>query len=109
VGWLLLGAAIVLELVATMSLKASDGMSRWGYAALTIGCYVSAFYLLSLALRSIGIGPAYAIWSGVGTVGAAVLAYLIFGERMTPLTIGGAALVVVGVVVMGVGVAAAEA
>jgi multidrug transporter EmrE-like cation transporter len=102
-GWVWLGIAIVAELVATLSLKASDGMTRVGPAVIVVAGYSLAFYLLSLALREIGVGTTYAIWSGIGIVGSAVGAYLLFGERMSPLTIVGAAIVVVGVVVIGLG------
>jgi small multidrug resistance pump len=102
-GWVWLAMAIASELMGSLALKASDGMSRLLPAGLVVVGYGAAFTFLSLALRTIGLGPAYATWSGIGTVGAAVGAYLVFGERVSPLTVVGIGIVVVGVVVMQLG------
>lgn len=99
-GWVYLGCAIVTEVVATLALKASEGFSRPIPAATVVIGYVTAFVLLGFALRSIPVGAAYATWSGVGTVGAAVGALVVFGERLRVTAIVGVAVVVVGVVLI---------
>lgn len=98
--WILLAGAIVAELVATMGLRASVGPGRpWIVAVVVVG-YVTAFALFAQALRTLDVGPAYAIWSGVGTVGAAVGGWLLFDERFGPITMLGIGLVVAGVLVI---------
>lgn len=64
--WIFLSIAIVAEVIATSALKASDGFSRLGPTVVVIAGYGIAFYFLSLALRGIPVGVAYAVWSGVG-------------------------------------------
>jgi small multidrug resistance pump len=100
----LLAVAIVCEVGATVSLRASDGFSRpLPIVGVVLGYGVS-FVALSFALkRGIGLGTAYAIWSGVGTVLVAVLGYLLFGDRVGWLAILGMALVIAGVVVLNLG------
>lgn len=98
--WVLLGLAIVSEIVGTLSLKASKGFTVLAPTLAVVVGYGLAFVLLAQALRSIGVGPAYATWSGLGTVGAAVGAAVVFGERLTAWSVVGMALVVVGVLVM---------
>ncbi len=97
---LLLIAAIGSEIIATSALKASEGFSRPLPTVLVIVGYGVALYLLSLAIKTIDIGAAYAIWSGVGTVGIAIVGALVFRQQLTPGAIVGMALIVVGVVVL---------
>lgn len=95
--WVLLGVAITAEVTGTLALKASDGLSRpWAAALVAVG-YMAAFAFLGLALRTVPVGVAYAIWSGLGTVGAAVGGRVVFGEQLRPPAIAGIAVVVVGV------------
>lgn len=101
--WVLLVLAIAAEVVGTLSLKASDGFSRlWPSVAVVVG-YAIAFTLLAFALKTLDVGPAYALWAGLGTVGAAVGGWLVFSERMSLLTIAGIVIVVVGVVAITLG------
>jgi small multidrug resistance pump len=102
-GWLLLGLAIASEVTATLALRASAGMTRPGPVTLVILGYVTAFALLAQVLKDLGVGPAYATWSGLGTVGAALGGWMLFSERLTPMTIGGMVVVVSGVVIMNLG------
>ncbi|SOD99134.1 DMT family transporter [Caenispirillum bisanense] len=96
--WLILFAAIAFEVAGTTSMKLSEGFTRlWPSVALFV-CYAAAFALLTLTLRTMGVGLAYAIWSGVGTVATAIIGYMIFQEPMGPMKIACIGLVTVGVV-----------
>ena len=98
--WLTLGAAVVAEVVATSALKASAGFTRLvPTLAVAVG-YGLAFWLLSLTLRSIPVGVAYAVWSGIGTVLIALVGWLVFGQRLDAWAVLGMALIVAGVLVM---------
>lgn len=100
VAWVLLGGAIVAEVVATMGLRAAAEAPRpWAVAVIAAG-YVTAFALFAQALRTLDVGPAYAVWAGVGTVGAAVGGWLLFGERFGPTVMVGIGLVLAGVMVI---------
>jgi len=98
--WIFLGIAIVSEVVATSALKATHGFTRlWPSLAVVLG-YASAFYFLSLTLRSIPVGVAYAVWSGVGIVLVAVIAWLLYGQKLDTAAIVGMALIIAGIVVL---------
>lgn len=98
--WLFLALAIAAEVTATSALKASDGFSRLQPSLLVVLGYGIAFYLLALTLRSIPVGVAYAIWSGLGTVLVALAAWWLYGQRLDAATLAGIALIVAGVLVM---------
>ncbi|HZW21395.1 DMT family transporter [Noviherbaspirillum sp.] len=100
--WLFLGAAILAEVIATSALKASDGFSRLGPSALVVAGYGIAFYLLSLTLRTIPVGIAYAVWSGVGIVLISAIGWFRFGQSLDMPAVIGIALIVAGVVVLNV-------
>ena len=101
--WVLLVLAIAAEVVGTLSLKASDGFSRlWPSVAVVVG-YGLAFTLLAFALKTLDVGPAYALWAGLGTVGAALGGWLVFSERMSMLTVAGIVIVLLGVVAIPLG------
>lgn len=100
--WIFLGIAIVGEVAGTSALKASDGFSKLAPSMVVIVGYVIAFYFLSLALKTIPVGIAYAIWAGLGVVLVAILSLLLFGEKLDLAAIVGMALIVTGVVVMNV-------
>ena len=78
--WILLFGAIATEIVATVSLKASDGFSKVGPSVVVVIGYVASFALLAQALKTIEVGVAYAIWSAVGTAAVALLGIWLFGE-----------------------------
>lgn len=92
--------AILSEVVATTFLTASDGFTRRGPAVAAILGYVVSFYLLSLTLRYIPTGVAYAIWSGIGTVLIALAGWTVFKQRLDAPAILGMTLIVAGVVIM---------
>ncbi len=92
--------AIVSEVAATSALKASEGFTRlWPSLVVVLG-YGLAFYFLSLTLRVIPVGVAYAIWSGLGVVLVALLSWLIYGQKLDAPAMLGMALIISGVVVM---------
>lgn len=94
--------AIVSEVVATSFLKESHGFTRLGPSLVTIVGYAVAFYCLSLTLRAMPTGVAYAIWSGVGIVLIATVAWLFQGQKLDTSAIVGMALIIAGVIVMNV-------
>jgi small multidrug resistance pump len=101
-GWhgLLLLAAIACEILATGLLKRSDGMTRpWPTVGMLAG-YVAALALLSLVLKSLPVGPVYAVWSGLGTAATALVGYWAFGDRLPPGAWLGLVLVVLGVALL---------
>lgn len=101
--YVLLGLAIVFEVTATLSLRASEGLSKFGPSAIVVVGYLVSFLLMAKALTSLNVGPVYAIWSALGTVGAFVGGVLLFDEPIRPITIVGAVIVVLGVIVMNLG------
>lgn len=100
--WLLLGIAIVAETIATSALKSSEGFSKLVPSVVVLAGYGVAFYFLSLTLRSMPIGIAYAVWSGVGIVLITVVGWAFFGQKLDLPALLGMGLIVAGVVVMNV-------
>ena len=100
--WLLLGLAIVAEVIGTSALKASEGFTRWWPSLLVVLGYAVAFYCLSLVLKSIPVGVAYAIWSGLGIVLITLAAFVLYGQRIDLAGLAGMGLIVAGVVVLNV-------
>lgn len=98
--YLYLFAAIVLEVVGTSALKVSDGFGRPVPAMVALAAYGVAFFFLSLTLRTVPTGVAYAIWSGVGIVLVTAVAWLFQGQRLDGAALAGMALIVAGVMVM---------
>lgn len=100
--WIYLGIAIVSEVIGTSALNASAGFSRLWPSLVVVAGYAVAFYCLSLALKSIPVGIAYAIWSGVGVALIALVGWAIFGQALDAPAVIGIALIVAGVVVLNV-------
>lgn len=98
--WLFLSAAILAEVIATSALKASDGFARLGPSLVVVGGYAIAFYFLSLTLRAIPVGIAYAVWSGAGIVLISAIAWWRFGQKLDAPAMLGIALIIAGVVVL---------
>lgn len=104
--WVLLGIAIFAEIVGTLSLKASEGLSKlWPSTGVLIG-YATAFTLMAMSLKKLDVGVTYAIWSGVGIVGAAIGGVIFFDQQLSKMTIFGMGIIIAGVVVMNLGGAA---
>jgi small multidrug resistance pump len=97
---LLLFLAIMSEVIATSALKASDGFTRLLPSLLVVLGYGSAFYLFSLSIRHLPLGVAYAIWSGVGTVGAALIGVLVWQEVLNAPRLLGMGLIIAGVLLL---------
>ena len=95
--WILLVVAGLLEIVWSISMKASHGFTKHHFTAITIIAAWLSFGLLGLALRQLPVGTAYAVWTGIGAVGAAVLGIVIFGESLSAARIGCIALIVCGI------------
>ncbi|HAA14628.1 MAG TPA: QacE family quaternary ammonium compound efflux SMR transporter [Cytophagales bacterium] len=100
--WTFLAIAITAEVVATSALKASEGFTKLGPSVLVVGGYILAFYFLSLTLKDMSVGVAYAIWSGVGTVFIALVGSFVFKQKLDMPAIIGLVLIVAGVVVINV-------
>ena len=98
--YLYLSIAIVAEVVATSALKSADGFTRWLPSLIVLIGYGLAFYFLSLTLRSIPVGVAYAIWSGVGVVLVSLLGWLLYGQHLDGPAVIGMGLIVAGVIVL---------
>jgi small multidrug resistance pump len=92
--------AIVSEVIATTSLKASQGFSRFWPSAVVVVGYGAAFYLLSLSLKQIPLGVAYAIWSGLGTVGTVLIGFFVWRETLDFYRGIGIALILIGTVIL---------
>lgn len=97
-----LGVAIVAEVIATSALKASESFTNFWPSVVTVVGYALAFYCLSLTLRVIPTGVAYAIWSGVGIVLISVVGWVVFKQSLDLAAVIGMALIVAGVVVINV-------
>src|SRR5690625_3366227 len=100
--WLFLGVAIAAEVVATSSLKASAGFTKFLPSLLVVLGYAIAFYFLALTLKAIPVGIAYAIWAGVGIVLIALAGWMVFGQNLDVASILGMSLIVAGVVIINV-------
>jgi len=98
--WLYLGVAIVAEIFATSALKGSEGFTRLVPSVITVFGYLISFYFLSLTLREIPVGIAYAIWSGVGIVLISLIGLLVFKQRLDAPALIGIGLICAGVLVI---------
>ena len=98
--WVLLGVAILCEIVGTSALKASNGFRRVIPSALVVLGYGGAFRLMSQTLKSLEIGTVYAVWSGVGIVGTAIIGYFVFRQGIDLPKGIGIAPIVMGVVIL---------
>ena len=94
--------AIISEVVGTSALKASDGFKNWVPNVIVIVGYGLAFYFLSLVLKSIPVGVAYAIWSGLGIVLISLVGYIYFKQRLDFPAVIGMALIISGVIVINI-------
>lgn len=98
--YLYLGIAIAAEVLGTSFMKQSEGFTRLVPSLVTAIAYAAAFYCLSLTLRTIPTGIAYAIWSGVGIVLITAIAWIFQGQKLDVPAMVGLALIIAGVAVM---------
>lgn len=98
--WLFLGTAIVSEVIATSALKASEGFAKLGPSITVVAGYAISFYFLSLTLKFIPVGVAYAIWSGLGIVLISLIGLVVFGQKLDAAALTGMGLIIAGVIVM---------
>ena len=98
--WVYLLVAGLLEVVWAFSMKQSHGFTRLVPSAITIVTMIASFGLLAVAMRSLPLGTAYTIWTGIGAVGAFLVGILVLGEQISAMRIGAAVLIVSGLVLM---------
>lgn len=98
--WVCLGFAGLLEIVWAFYMKKSEGFSLLAPSIITIATMIGSFALLSLAMRTLPLGTAYTVWTGIGAVGAFLVGIVVLGEAANPARLIAAALIVSGIVVM---------
>lgn len=98
--WIYLGAAGLLEIVWAFSMKKSAGFTLLTPSVVTIVAMIASFALLSISMKTLPLGTAYTIWTGIGAVGAFIVGIAILGEAMTPMRLFAAAFIVTGIVMM---------
>jgi len=101
-GYWYLTIAIISEVIGTLALKASDGFNHWIYGGICIAAYVVAFYFLSLVLKTVPIGIAYAIWAGMGIVLVAAVGAIVYKQIPDMATIIGMLFIIIGVIILNV-------
>jgi quaternary ammonium compound-resistance protein SugE len=95
--WVIILIAGLLEMGWALGLKYSDGFSKPIPSVLTVVLALASFYLLSLAMRDIPVGTAYAVWVGIGAVGTAIAAVYLFGEPVSAMRVAGIGLIIAGI------------
>ena len=98
--WIALFVAGLLEVLWAYAMKQSEGFSRLTPSIVTLVAMAASFGLLAWAMRSLPLGTAYTIWTGIGAVGAFIVGITVLGEAITPMRIGAAVLIVSGLVLM---------
>lgn len=98
--WILLTVAGLFEVVWSFAMKQSQGFTRLGPSVITIAAMIVSFALLAVSMKSLPLGTAYTIWTGIGAIGAFVAGLLFLGEPATPMRIAAAVLIVAGLVLM---------
>lgn len=98
--WVYLGIAGLLEVIWAFAMKQSDGFSRLVPSIVTIVTMIASFALLSFSMKSLPLGTAYTVWTGIGAVGAFVVGIVVLGESISPMRIAAALLIVSGLVMM---------
>jgi quaternary ammonium compound-resistance protein SugE len=96
--WSILVGAGLLEIVWATTLKHSDGFTRFWPSAIGLAAAIVSFVMLAIALKSLPVGTAYAVWVGIGAVGVAIVGILALGESASPLRLGCLALILIGIV-----------
>ncbi|MBD1574090.1 QacE family quaternary ammonium compound efflux SMR transporter [Vibrio sp. S17_S38] len=100
--WLFLGIAIVSEVIATSAMKSAEGFTKLVPSLIVVVGYLIAFYGLSMTLKVLPVGIAYAIWAGLGIVLVAIVSWFLYGQKLDFPAILGMALIILGVIVINV-------
>ena len=98
--WIFLGLAIISEVIATTSLKSTEGFTKLVPSIIVVIGYTAAFYFVSLTLDTLPVGVVYAIWSGVGIALVAIISVIVLDQKLDAGAIVGMGLIIAGVVVM---------
>lgn len=96
--WLLLLAAGLLEIVWAIAMKQSEGFTRLWPSVIGIGAALASFLLLTMSLRDLPVGTAYAIWVGIGAIGVALVGILALGEAASLTRVALLALILIGII-----------
>lgn len=84
--WLYLGLAGIFEVVWATTMKLSDGFTKWPFVLATLLGMVFSFGFLALATKTLPLSTAYPVWTGIGAVGAILAGFIVFGDRISPIT-----------------------
>ncbi len=98
--WILLVVAGIFEIIWASAMKHSEGFTKLGPSAITLGAMIISFGLLAAAMRQLPLGTAYMIWTGIGAIGAFIYGVVALNEPANAMRIGAAALIVAGIAVM---------
>lgn len=101
--WLMVAASVIAEVIGTVALKYSDGLSRLLPSSAAVACYALAIWLMAVAMRWVDMGVTYAVWAASGTAATAVVGIVFFGEHMGTVKALGLICVVGGVVMLNLG------
>lgn len=96
--WLILFVAGICEIGWAVGLKYTEGFTRLVPSVLTAGAMIVSLVLLGIALKTLPVGTGYAVWTGIGAVGTAILGIVLFGESMEPMRLASIGLIVAGIV-----------
>ena len=96
--WAMVVAAGLLEMVWSYAAKQSQGFTEWGWGGLTVVASLASFLLLTFGMRGLPLGTAYAVWTGIGTIGTAILGIALLGEPAGALRLACIGLIVAGIV-----------
>lgn len=98
--WIFLTFAGLLEIAWAYSMKRSEGFTILTPSILTIVLMIASFALLSISMKTLPLGTAYTVWTGIGAVGAFLVGIAVLGEAATPMRLAAAAFIVAGIVMM---------
>lgn len=98
--WIVLGIAGLLEIVWAFAMKQSMGFTRFWPSALTLGAMLLSFGCLAWAMRSLPLGTAYAVWTGIGALGAFLIGIAVLGEPASLPRVAGAGLILAGIILL---------
>lgn len=101
-GMVFLLIGVIVEVIGTTFLKASDGFTKWGPTLMVIGGYIIAFYFLALSLKYLPLGIGYALWSGIGMVLTVIAGMIIWKETLSGTHVVGMILIILGILILNI-------